>query len=162
MKYKLFFVLMLGLILSPLRAQTIVGASDKATHRIEKFRTERMTYIKSRVSLTDTEAQKLNEILEANDTKKFKIWSQMIDIYKSVTQEKKMTDEEYVQKLRLLIDLERSQALLQEELGLEIQKAFSPEKSYHAYAAIKHFYTKMKKPDRKPAACKCVKKCTCK
>ncbi|WP_148296742.1 hypothetical protein [Porphyromonas cangingivalis] len=83
-----------------------------------------MTYIKSQVALTDAEVQKLNEILEAIDTKKFKIWSQMIDIHKSVTQEKKVTDDEYIQKLRLLVDLERSQALLQEELGLEIQKVF--------------------------------------
>ncbi len=124
MKYKLLFILMLGFILSPLKAQTIVGASDKAKHRIEKFRAERMTYIKSQVALTDAEVQKLNEILEAIDTKKFKIWSQMIDIHKSVTQEKKVTDDEYIQKLRLLVDLERSQALLQEELGLEIQKVF--------------------------------------
>ncbi|SPY34831.1 Uncharacterised protein [Porphyromonas cangingivalis] len=162
MKYKLLFILILGFILSPLKAQTIVGASDKAKHRIEKFRAERMTYIKSQVALTDAEVQKLNEILEAIDTKKFKIWSQMIDIHKAVTQEKKVTDDEYIQKLRLLVDLERSQALLQEELGLEIQKVFSPEKSYHTYVAIKHFYTKLKRHDRKATVCKCTKKCTCK
>lgn len=161
MKYKLLFVLMLGFILFPSKAQTIVGASDKAKYRIEKFRTERMNYIKSQLSLTDTEVHKLNEILEANDTKKFKIWSQMIEVHKSVNQERKMTDEEYAQKLRLLIDLERSEALLQEELGLEIQKVFSPEKSYHTYVAIKHFYTKLKKHDRKPT-CRCAKKCSCK
>lgn len=152
MQYKFLLILMMfAFVTTPSKSQTIVGSSDKATHRIERFRSERMNYIRSQVHLSDEEVQTLSEILEVNDSKKFKIWSQMIEIHKSVQSEEKVTDKEYIQKLRLLINLERSQALLNEELAFEIQKVFSPEKSYRTYVAIKHFYTRLKRHERRQA-----------
>lgn len=146
MKLRLLSCLTLcTLSICSLSAQTISCMSDKANARIEKFRSERMAFILSQVSLEESEIQTLNEILRANDAQKFKLWSEMIEIHKSTKQEKKPSDDEYREKIRRLIDLERKQTLLLEELALELQKKFSPEKSYVIYTSIKYFYSRKKK-----------------
>ncbi|MDO4695250.1 hypothetical protein [Porphyromonas sp.] len=149
MVHKLLLILFLGFFITPMKAQIMVGDNGKAKERIERFRSERIKHIKSQVSLDENEIQKLSEILQTNDTKKFKIWAQIVEIHKSIKAENNPTEDKYSQKLRQLIDLERNQMLINEELVLEIQKNFTPEKSYYTYVAIKHFYSKLKSPDKR-------------
>ncbi len=129
------------------------GQGRKAQERMAFFQKDRINFIKSKVTLTDTEAAVLFDMLKENDNKKFRIWAQMRELHTAIKNMNEPSDEVYNQTLDKLFGLEREQAMLEEEVGKKIREAYSPKKAYEVFSALKRFYAShIHKPNNKDKA----------